>query len=59
MDVKILPDKIVAGLDPSKRVNLANSVLGESTKFINLGLLIFDATGKPNIDFSPLPGLSL
>ena len=53
MGVKSLPDKIVADFDPSIRVNLANSIIGESPKFINLGLLTFDATGKPNIAFAP------
>ena len=48
--VKSLPAKIVADLDPSKRVNLSNSVLRESPKFINLGLPTFDAMGKQNID---------
>ena len=53
MGVKSLPGEIVADLDPSKRVNLANSIISESPKFINIGLLYFDATGKVNIDFAP------
>ena len=53
MDVKSLPGEIVADLDPSKRVNLAHSIIRESPKFINLGLLSFNATGKPNIAFAP------
>ena len=53
MGVKILPDKIVADLDPIIRVNLANPVLGETSKFKNLGLPTFDATGIHNIDFTP------
>ena len=53
MGVKSHPDEIVADLDPSKRVNLANSVISELPKFINLRLLSFDATGKPNISFVP------
>ena len=56
MGVKSLPGEIVADLDPSKRVNLANSVISESPKFINFGLLSFDETGKPNIAFSPSTG---
>ena len=51
--MKNLPNEIVADLYPSKRVNLANSVLSEIPKFINIGLLSFDATGKLNIAFSP------
>ena len=51
--VKSLPDEIVAHLDPNIQVNLENSIISESPKFINLGLLTFDATGKPNIAFSP------
>ena len=51
--VKSLPGEIVADLDPRKRVNLANYVISGSPKLINLGLLSFDATGKPNIAFSP------
>ena len=53
MGVKHLPEQIVPDLDPSIQVNLANSIISESPKFKNLGLLTFDATGKPNIDFSP------
>ena len=51
--VKSIPDKIVADLDPSIRVNFANSVLGESHKFKNFGLPTFDEMGIHNIDFSP------
>ena len=51
--VKSLPDKIIADLDLNIRVNLANSVLSKSPKFKNLGLLTFNATGKPNIDLAP------
>ena len=50
--VKSLPDKIVADLDPSIRVNLVNSIISESPKFIDFGLLTFDATDKPNIAFT-------
>ena len=50
--VKSLPNKIIADLDPSIRMNLANSVLSKIPKFKNLGLLNFDATGKQNIDFT-------
>ena len=53
MGVKSLPDKIVADLDWSIRVNLADPVAKEIPKFINLGLPNFDATGKPKIDFDP------
>ena len=51
MGVKSLPDEIVADLDPSKRENLANFIISKSPKFINLGLLSFNATGKLNIAF--------
>ena len=50
--MKSLSDKIVADLDPSIQVNLANSVLSESPKFKNLRLPTFDATGKQKIDFA-------
>ena len=53
MGVKSLPGEIVADLEPSKRVNLANYVISKSPKFINLGLPFFDATGNPNITFAP------
>ena len=51
--VKSLPDEIVADLDPSKWVNLVNSIISESPNFRNIRLLSFDATGKPNIAFTP------
>ena len=51
--VKILPDKIVADLDPSIRVNLANSVLSKIPKSKNLGLPTFDAMDICNLDFAP------
>ena len=53
MGVKSVLGEIVAGLDPSKRVNLANSVLSESPKFNSLGLPAVDATDIRNIDFAP------
>ena len=53
MGVRSLSDEIVADLDPSIRVNLANSIISKSPRFINFGLLTFDATGKPNIAFPP------
>ena len=53
MGVNSLPDEIVADLDLSKGVNLANSVISAIPKFINLRLLSLDATGKPNIAFDP------
>ena len=53
MGVKSLPDKIVADLDPSIRVNLGNGVLGESPKFINIGLPTFDVTDIRNLYFAP------
>ena len=34
-------------------MNLANSIISDSPKFINLGLPTFDTTDKPNIPFSP------
>ena len=53
ISVKRLPIEFVTDLDPSKRMNLACSVLGENPKFIDFELLFFDATGKPNSFFSP------
>ena len=53
MGVKSLPNEIFADLDPSIRVNLTNSIISEIPKFINLGLLTFNATGIPKIAFSP------
>ena len=53
MGVKTLPGKIITDLDPSKRLNLASSVLSEIPKFINFGLPSFNATDKPNIAFAP------
>ena len=53
MGLKSIPGEIVTDLDPSKRVNLASSVLSESPKFINFALLSFNATGKPNSVFVP------
>ena len=53
MGVKSLPGEIVADLDPSKQVNLANSIISESPKLINLGILSFNATCTVNISFSP------
>ena len=44
MGVKSLPDEIVTDLDPSKRLNLAISVLSKSQKFIYFGLLSFNRT---------------
>ena len=51
--VKSLPNKIVADLDPSILVNLANSVLSESPKFKILGLPTFDETYIRNLNFTP------
>ena len=51
--VKIVLGKIVADLDPSKRVNLANSVLIKNPRFKVLRLLAVDATDRRNIDFAP------
>ena len=53
MGVKSLPGEIVTDLDPSKLVNLANSLISESKKFIILGLLSIDATSKVNTAFVP------
>ena len=53
MGVKSLPHEIVADLDLSIRVNLSNSIISESPKFINLGLPTFNARGKPNIALAP------
>ena len=51
--MKSLPSEIVADLDSRKWVNFANSSIRKSPKFINIGLLSFDATGKPNIALAP------
>ena len=51
--VKSLPDKIVVDLDPSIRVNLANSVFSERPKFKILGLPTVNATDIHNLDFPP------
>ena len=48
--VKGFLGEIVPDLDPSKRVNLANSVLSESPKFKSLGLPTVDATDIQNLD---------
>ena len=53
MGVKSVLSEIVAGLDPSKWVNLANSVLSEIPKFKSLGLPAVDATDIRNLDFAP------
>ena len=55
ISVKRLPGEIVTDLDPSKRMNFASSVLGESPKFMDFGLSSVNATGKPNSVFPPLP----
>ena len=51
--VKIVLGEIVADLDPSIRVNLANSVLSENPKFKNLGLPAVGARDVSNLGFSP------
>ena len=53
ISVKSLPGEVVTDLDQSKRINFASSVLGESPKFIDFGLLSVNATGKPNSVFDP------
>ena len=45
--------EIVADLDPSIQVNLANSVLSESPKFKSLGLPAVYATDIRNLGFAP------
>ena len=52
--VKFLPEKIVADLDLSIRVTLANCILSEIPKFKSLGLPTFNATDIRNLDFPPL-----
>ena len=47
--VKSVLGEIVPDLDPSKRVNLANSVLSESPKFKILGIPVVDSTDIRNI----------
>ena len=51
LGVKNVLGEIVPDLDPSKRVNLVNSVLSKSPKFISLGLPAVDATDIHNIYF--------
>ena len=51
--VKIIPEKIVADLDPSIQVTLANSVLSKIPKFKILGIPTVDAMDIRNLDFSP------
>ena len=51
--VKSLPDKIVADLDSSIQMNLANSVLSKSPKFKSLGIPTVDATDMRNLYFAP------
>ena len=51
--VKSVLSEIVADLDPSKWVNLANSVLSEIPKFKSLGLPAVDETDIHNLDFTP------
>ena len=53
MCVKSLPGEIITDLDPSKRVKLASVVIRKSPKFVNFGLLSFNATDKPSIAFTP------
>ena len=53
--VKSLPGEIVTDLDPSKRVNLTSYALRESPKFIDFGLLSFNATSKKTPSLPPLP----
>ena len=53
ISVKCLPGEVVTNLDPSKRMNFASSILGESPKFIDFRLLSVNATGKPNSVFAP------
>ena len=50
--VKSVLGQIVADLDPSKRVNLANYVFSESSKFKSLGPPAVDATDIRNFDFA-------
>ena len=49
----ILPGEVVTDLDPSKQMNIANSVLREIEKFIDFGLSSFNAADKPNSAFAP------
>ena len=49
--VKSVLGEIVPDLDPSKLVNLTNSVLSESPKFKSLGLPAVNATDIRNINF--------
>ena len=53
MGVKSVLGEIVAGLDPSIRVNLVNSVLSKSPNFKSLGLPDVDATDIHNLNFAP------
>ena len=51
--VKSVLGEIVADLDPSIQVNLANSILSKRPKFKSLGLPAVDATDIRNLDFAP------
>ena len=53
INVKHLPDEVVNDLDPSKQMNFASSVLGESPKFMDFGLFSVNVTGKSNSVFAP------
>ena len=53
MGVNSLLSEIVTDLDPSIRVNLANSVLSESPKFKSLGILAVNSTDIRYLDFGP------
>ena len=51
--VKSILGEIVPDLDPSKQVNLLNSILSEIPKFKSLGFPAVNATNIRNLDFSP------
>ena len=53
MEVKIVLSEIVADLDPSIRVDFANSVLSESPKFKNLSSMLWMQRIYATLDFAP------
>ena len=51
--MKRLVSEVVTDLDPSKRINLASSVLGKSPKFMDFGISSVNATSKQKSVLTP------